>query len=65
MTTSMVGAPSAPIDDWNAIDWRKVRKEVERLQMRIAKAVRSTGSGSRPAFEWARAVCGETRTYGS
>lgn len=42
MTTAAkppVGAPSASAG-WDAIQWRRIRKNVQRLQMRIAKAVR-------------------------
>jgi len=51
MTTS-VGAPSASMDDWDAIDWRLVGNEVERLQMRIAKAVRERRWGKVKALQW-------------
>lgn len=36
----LTGAPSASGNDWKAIDWHKARREVRRLQIRIAKAVR-------------------------
>ena len=54
MTTISVGAPSASMDDWKAINWRHSATEAQRLQMRIAKVVRvrrTTGSRSRSAFE--------------
>ena len=43
MTTSAmgrVGAPPTAKQIWKAIDWRHIREEVCRLQVRIAKAVR-------------------------
>jgi hypothetical protein len=49
MTASRgAGAPSGRSDDWNSIDWKKVRSEVRRLQVRIAKAV--TEGESRPGI---------------
>lgn len=41
-----IGAPPAARDDWDAIDWRNVFREVRRLQMRIAKAVREGPVGA-------------------
>ena len=38
--TSVAGAPSACLPDWDSIDWPKIHKQVYRLQVRIAKAVR-------------------------
>jgi RNA-directed DNA polymerase len=35
-----VGAPETWPDDWTAIDWTVIYRKVNRLQMRIAKAVR-------------------------
>ena len=52
MTTTAVGAPSASMDDWNAIDWRHVATEVQRLQIRIAKAVREKRWGKVKALQW-------------
>lgn len=52
MTTIAVGASSASMDDWDAIDWRRVASEVERLQMRIAKAVREKRWGKVKALQW-------------
>lgn len=39
------GASSACQIDWNAICWTKVEKQVRRLQVRIAKAVREGRHG--------------------
>jgi RNA-directed DNA polymerase len=52
MTTTPVGAPSASMESWEAIDWRRVASEVERLQMRIAKAVREKRWGKVKALQW-------------
>lgn len=38
--TNVAGAPSACLPDWDSIDWAQIHKQVYRLQMRIAKAVR-------------------------
>jgi hypothetical protein len=35
-----IGASSDKVSDWQAIDWPKVRHQVRRLQLRIAKAIR-------------------------
>ena len=34
------GAPSHGRDDWNQIDWEKIEQDVNRLQVRIAKAAK-------------------------
>ena len=52
MTTTPVGAPSASMETWDAMDWRRVASEVERLQMRIAKAVREKRWGKVKALQW-------------
>lgn len=36
----ILGAAPAQIDKWNSLDWPTIRRSVERLQMRIAKAVK-------------------------
>lgn len=45
------GAPSAN-GIWKAINWQKVRREVRRLQIRIAKAVREGRYGRVKALQW-------------
>lgn len=40
VTLSLTGASSASKLTWDIINWPHVSKEVKRLQMRIAKAVR-------------------------
>jgi RNA-directed DNA polymerase len=47
-----VGASSPEADDWNSIDWDKVRGNVRRLQMRIAKAIREGRHGKARALQW-------------
>lgn len=49
--TTMTGAASHGKTDWNQIDWRKVRQNVRRLQMRIAKAVRERRWGKVQALQ--------------
>jgi len=46
------GASSATGDNWKAIDWRKVSREVRRLQVRIAKAVREGRHGKVKTLQW-------------
>lgn len=46
------GAASAKSDNWKAINWRKVHREVRRLQIRIAKAVREGRYGRVKALQW-------------
>jgi len=48
----LAGAPSANGSNWKAIDWQKVRREVRRLQIRIAKAVREGRHGRVKALQW-------------
>jgi RNA-directed DNA polymerase len=55
MTTAvkpLIGASSACLNSWDAIDWRKVKKQVLRLQMRIAKAVREVKYGKVKTLQW-------------
>jgi len=40
MTACMAGAPSANKQNWNQVNWSFVQSLVNRLQMRIAEAVR-------------------------
>lgn len=48
----LTGAPSASGNDWKAIDWQKAYREVRRLQIRIAKAVREKRHGRVKALQW-------------
>jgi RNA-directed DNA polymerase len=49
--TSVAGAPSACLPDWNSIDWSQIHKQVYRLQVRIAKAVREKRWGKVAALQ--------------
>jgi RNA-directed DNA polymerase len=51
-TRPLIGASSACPDSWNAVEWRKVNKQVRRLQMRIAKAVREGKTSKAKALQW-------------
>lgn len=48
----LTGASSASGITWNAINWQQAYKEVKRLQMRIAKAVREKRYGKVKALQW-------------
>src|SRR5215470_14615281 len=52
MTTVTVGASSNKVSDWQAIDWPSVRRNVRRLQLRIAKAIRAGKHGKAQALSW-------------
>jgi RNA-directed DNA polymerase len=45
-------APESVESDWKLINWRKVEKQVKRLQMRIAKAIREERYGKAQALSW-------------
>ncbi len=47
-----IGASSDRTSDWQAIDWPTVRREVRRLQLRIAKAIRAGKHGKAKALQW-------------
>src|SRR5258705_10811354 len=47
-----IGASSDRVSDWKAIDWPTVRREVRRLQLRIAKAIRAGKHGRAKALQW-------------
>lgn len=54
MTTAaspMLGA-SSEAERWNAISWRTLEQQTQRLQMRIAKAVRERRWGKVRALQW-------------
>jgi RNA-directed DNA polymerase len=53
MTVTIVtGATPALGNYWKAIDWQKVKAQVKRLQMRIAKAVREGRKNKVKALQW-------------
>jgi RNA-directed DNA polymerase len=45
------GAPVSLAGEWNSIDWRTAKREVKRLQMRIAKAVEEGRWGRAKALQ--------------
>lgn len=47
-----VGAPLAFSKQWESIDWRAVKAQVYKLQMRIAKAIRSGCHNKAKALQW-------------
>lgn len=49
--TSVAGAPSACLPDWDKINWAHIHKQVYRLQVRIAKAVREKRWGKVAALQ--------------
>ena len=46
------GAASNKVSDWKAINWSKIRDDVRRLQLRIAKAIRAGKYGRAKALSW-------------
>lgn len=52
MSLSSTGASSASKLMWESINWPHVNREVKRLQMRIAKAVREGAHGKAKALQW-------------
>ena len=52
MTGQKPGAPIGKHVTWQALNWEKARREVRRLQMRIAKAVKEGKSGKALALQW-------------
>ena len=52
MILSSIGASSASKLTWDTINWPHVNREVKRLQMRIAKAVREGAHGKAKSLQW-------------
>ena len=50
--TTVLGASSAGSVQWDAIHWPPIERQVRRLQMRIAKAVRDGRWGKVKALQW-------------
>ena len=50
--TAMTGAASGFEETWHGIDWAKAHRQVRRLQMRIAKAVRDKRWNKVKALQW-------------
>ncbi|MGI9484523.1 MAG: group II intron reverse transcriptase/maturase [Geminicoccaceae bacterium] len=57
----MTGAASGSKVDWHRIDWTKAHRQVRRLQMRIAKAVRDKRWNRVNALQWllTHSFCGK------
>ena len=52
MASVMIGAASGFEVTWHGIDWAKAHRQVRRLQMRIAKAVRDKRWNKVKALQW-------------
>lgn len=50
--TATAGAPSAKNINWRAIDWKTVENHVNRLQLRIAKAIKAGHYNKAKALQW-------------
>ncbi len=46
------GASSNKVSDWEAVDWPKARRNVRRLQLRIAKAIGAGKHAKAKALAW-------------
>src|SRR4051812_5743784 len=51
-TATLIGASSSSSLNWGTIEWRTIKKHVQRLQMRIAKAAREGRWGKVKALQW-------------
>ena len=51
-TTQRVGAPVADAREWESVDWAEARRQVRRLQVRIAKAVKEGRWGKVRALQY-------------
>jgi RNA-directed DNA polymerase len=49
---TLAGAPPYRAVDWNSIDWKKVNRNVRRLQARIVKAIEEGRWGKVKALQW-------------
>jgi RNA-directed DNA polymerase len=52
MMVSKASASSSRSESWKAIDWTHVEKQVEKLQMRIAKATKEKRFGKVRSLQW-------------
>lgn len=50
--TSVTGAISACDDNWESLNWKTIEQHVNRLQMRIAKAIQNGRQGKAKALQW-------------
>ena len=48
MTAGKAGALRDNAEKWSSIDWKEAQRQVRRLQMRIAKAVKEVTQPGRP-----------------
>jgi len=48
----LLGAPPASAQEWEALDWAALHRQVQRLQVRIAKAVKENRFGRVRALQW-------------
>ncbi|MFQ5770545.1 MAG: reverse transcriptase N-terminal domain-containing protein, partial [bacterium] len=48
----MVHLSTSKQTEWRSIDWKTARREVRRLQMRIAKAVKEGKHGKVKSLQW-------------
>jgi hypothetical protein len=51
-TQSLIGASSTRVHSWNAINWREAEAHVQRLQLRIAKAIKNRRYGKVESLQW-------------
>ena len=51
-SSSTTDAPSGGYENWKSIPWKTVQKDVRRLQVRIAKAVRGKNYRKAKALQW-------------
>lgn len=49
---TLTGAPSAGFKTWTSINWIQVEKQVRKLQMRIAKAIKEERYGKAKSLQW-------------
>lgn len=49
---TLTGAPETTITDWDSINWKKIREDVKRLQIRIAKAVKEKRHNKVKSLQW-------------
>lgn len=49
---TLAGAPPYEVIDWNRINWKKVHRNVRRLQARIVKAIEGGRWGKVKALQW-------------
>jgi RNA-directed DNA polymerase len=52
MVKALLGAPVACNRKWTSINWKTAKKHVGRLQMRIAKAIKSKRYGKVKSLQW-------------